>query len=197
LEFPESPIRSGVVTGSKRRNHLKLKVVVAAASVALIGALLPAAPAAASAGGGALVFTCNATLPSWPSDNGTGGRCDNLASAGAGVHDGSAATFNSLNANVTSYSEPCVAGEPPLVGFASGNATAGGANTVTFNFDWTRVGLAAVVTGTVTSVDGSSHGGTALAAAAFAPLPPLGTCGPNGARPLSAVVAGVGLVALT
>ncbi len=168
----------------------KISALLMAATIASSLLVISAGPASASDGSpaaGAFVFSCTANLPEWPSP-GNSGNCNNLVSAGAGVHGTTPFTATSLNATFD-YNEPCVLAEPPVAGFANGTATLGAAEV---DFSWVRVGLVAVIT-TGAPRFGHDHTGAGAGVAAFAPLPPLGTCAAP--APLTAIVAGVGAAA--
>ncbi|HEX2195471.1 MAG TPA: hypothetical protein VHJ76_00985 [Actinomycetota bacterium] len=197
---------------------MKKKLIAIAAAVT---AVIPFAPSTASAGGpgaGVVAFECTAELDNFPATTGSGtcsgGATVPLPSAGAGaiagIADddeayavGGAGTFE---ASFT-YAEGCVLEEPPLTGSAEGSATISGLTgvkgsgpdaevvtaTLTLDFTWTRVGLAAAVTlsdGTLTFDDGETATtfiGTAEAA--FAPILTEDNLCPQGG-PLEAAVAG-------
>ena len=178
------------------------RISILLAATALIGSALFGTAGSASASTdddasptvGAAIFSCTANLPSWPSVGGNG-SCSNLATAGAGGHGTTPATITSLNASF-SYSEPCLAGEPPLLGNASGTATLGSsAGPISVQFDWVRVGLTAVVVTSGPTAGGHAHDGAGAGVAAFVPLPPLGTCSPGGSLPLTAQVVGAAATA--
>jgi hypothetical protein len=207
------------------------KLKWAAAATSLLGLLTFAAPQAGAEITGAVAFQCTASLPAFPSPGGSG-TCSgtsllavggSLSTAGGAyvLADTHAAGPNNFSSSF-SYLEPCVVvGEPPLAGTASGTATISGLNTVrvlptpatgltttiSTGFNWTRVGVVAVILteGTTATVsDGgqavSAQDGTALdglipddvAVAAFAPLnfdPLVHACPVGGA--LSAAVVGI------
>jgi hypothetical protein len=180
------------------------KMLVLAALVMVVGLIVaPIAPASAGTVTGGLGFTCTATLPAFPTSSGSGATCTGTSvGAVAGQTDGGApyvvagpGTINAFNIN---YAEGCVANEPPLLGTANGQAvidvTTGSPGTVTAGFDWTRIGLVAVVLTNNTTV--TSAAGTATATvqpgagvAAFAPLLTASNVCPTGG-PLTAIVAG-------
>lgn len=167
---------------------LAVLAVVGSAFVSTVGAA-NAAPAA-----GVAAIACQAELPEWPSDLNSG-ECNNIAAVGVGTHTTvtPADVITSINAEFT-YSEPCLANEPPLTGEASGTAHLGtlSGDVYDVDFDWLRVGLVAVVTHTTgPDAGGHSHAGATAGVAAFAPVPPLGTCAPNGADKLTAEVVGL------
>lgn len=178
--------------------------VVASLTVGSAGAA--AAEIATAPAAGAFVFTCEADLPEWPSPGNTGNCDGGPVNAGVIVHGTTPTTSTTMSAQGFNYSEPCVLSEPPLVGFADGNANFGGGNSV--DFTWVRVGLTAVVVVNDLKADGGSHYlvdgvpvvGTVAGAglAAFAPIPGpdgLGTC--EDPAPLTAIVAGAGAAAGT
>lgn len=159
---------------------LKKTLVPLLLVVAILGAfVLPATSASAAPFAG--VGQCAVNLPQWPTTAPQGAPdCVGIA-VGAGVFGGSPTPCAGceFRATVAQYSEPCVAGEPPLVGFANGRLSAGGNDVGGYN--WIRVGLTAVLVPLAP--------GTTVGVAAFAPLPPLGTCA--NPLPLTANVIGV------
>ena len=176
------------------------KIMTLLAATALVGSALFATAGAATAkedgspAVGAAIIACQAHLPAWPT-LGSSGTCTNTAAVGVGLHGTTPATITSINASFD-YSEPCFLGEPPLLGNASGTATLGSsAGPISVTFDWVRVGLTAVVVTSGPNAGGHDHGGAGAGVAAFAPLPPLGTCAPGGSIPLTAQVAGVAATA--
>jgi hypothetical protein len=196
--------RIGVAGSELQGGSVLKKIMTLLAATALVGSALFAsagvasasAPEEASPAAGAAIIACQANLPSWPS-SGSSGTCTNTAAAGVGLHGTTPATITSINASF-SYSEPCFAGEPPLLGNASGTATLGSsAGPITVSFDWVRLGLTAVVVTSGPTAGGHPHGGAGAGVAAFAPLPPLGTCAPGGSIPLTAQVVGVAATAGT
>jgi hypothetical protein len=162
-------------------------LMVGSVLVGIAGPASAASPAAGVAG-----FECQVTLPVWPTASGGSASCNGLA-VGGGVHGAAPVTAagTSFTGQVTSYNEACVAGEPPLIGTATGNAIIGtsGGN-MTAGFSWTRVGLTAVVTTSGPSIGGHSHNGAGAAIAGFVPLVTGGipTCAQPGS--LTAIVAG-------
>ena len=171
--------------------------------IALVGMIVLALvattnPAGASASGTA-VFTCNVTLPIWPTTNGPAVNCNGKAS---GYVVGSTTTgqhYEILAANdrfvgaASSYRETCIANEP-LTGTAKGTTyTYGlqrivgpqGTATSATPFNWSRVGTTAVITlgaGTITWTSGAiARGRSGVAVAHFAVTSPL--VPPNCANP--------------
>lgn len=166
---------------------------------------LTASPAQAAVGG-ALAFTCTATLPSFPSPGGNG-SCSGTASAGGGAGISTGLGYvvtgaGSFSANF-SYNEGCAAsGLPPAQGTAEGSASVdglvavgpGGVKTnasADFEFNWGRAGVVATVSvsGTLT-IDGvgtEDFNGTAVAA--FLPVLAANNLCPEGG-PLTAQVVG-------
>jgi hypothetical protein len=178
-------------------------VTTAAAGLALA---LPAAPASATVTG-AVLFACQADLPTFPSATLQDGTCGNgsLPSAALGVGaglDDSGNAYAMVGAGLGNFSSTftydesncVVSGTPPATGTASGTATLTGATavdsgatgvqnaTLTTHFTWTRVGSWAVILTDSTSVSFSPSGlhasGTVdVALAAFLPFPGFGVCG--------------------
>ncbi|MDQ4125369.1 MAG: hypothetical protein M3134_07210 [Actinomycetota bacterium] len=179
------------------------KLIALAMSLTAIAPLTAAAPAQAATVG-ALAFTCEAILPSFPSP-GDSGTCAGMSAAtGAGLSTdlGYVVTgVGTFNAEF-SYNEGCVAsGLPPASGTASGSATVEGLTAVgpggtkaasaDLIFSWTRTALVAVVTvnGTLTVDDVGSTSVNGRAVAAFAPVLTLDNVCPEGG-PVRARVAG-------
>lgn len=178
----------------RRFDSLK-KTLTMAIAISVVAVLTAGSGPAAARGvttdpaAGAFAFTCFADLPEWPSPGNSGTCGGGPANAGATVHGTTPSTSTSMSATFT-YSEPCLANEPPLAGFASGNADFGGGNTV--DFTWIRVGLTAVVVVNDLNSGGHNHNlvadtpapadafiGDSVAGAgvaAFVPLPQFGTC---------------------
>jgi hypothetical protein len=218
-------------TSKKEVGEVRVRRLLALlGAVALLAMpLIQASPAQASTSGGH-VIACKAHLPQWPTLTPTSGSCtgntpvgsvsvdwglDNLGNAYVVVDPGV------FSASFT-YSETCVAGEPPAVGTANGTAGVTGATALdgttqtsaawTAAFSWTRVGATALVflgpasvtfgnghTATsavklpVPSPPGVSGGSSGVAVAAFVPTTvPLPTCAAPGV--LDAQVAAVGAV---
>lgn len=181
------------------------KMLVVAAVVMSIGLIVaPIAPASAGTVTGGLGFTCTATLPAFPTASGSGATCTGTSvgvvagtlDSGAPYAVGGVGAMNAFNIN---YAEGCVLNEPPLLGTANGQAqidvTTGLPGTVTAGFDWTRVGLTAVVLTNNTKVTTAAGVATATVqpgagVAAFAPLinPAVNSCPAGG--PLTAIVVG-------
>lgn len=180
------------------------KLIALAMSLTAIAPLTAATPAHAATAG-ALAFTCEAVLPSFPSPGDSGSCAGTSAATGAGLSTdlGYVVTGVGTFEADFSYNEGCAAsGLPPASGTASGSASVEGLTAVgpggvksasaDLTFSWTRTGLVAVVTlnGTVT-VDGvGSTSVTGRAAAAFVPVLTLDNVCPEGG-PLRARVAGV------
>ena len=175
---------------------------VALAGLVAAAIVVPAGSAGASVTG-VVGLTCTANLPSFPTANGAGTCSGTSAGLGAGLTDdgqpfalAGPGTFDASFA----YNEECVAGEPPVIGFANGSATVTGgtstegAFTLNTNFNWTRVGLTAVILTSGTNVNfASGRTATAVApdagVAAFAPILGTDNVCPNGGD-LTAVVVG-------
>jgi len=180
-------------------------VTTAAAGMALA---LPAAPASATVTG-AVVYSCTANLPTFPSATLLNGTCTNgtlpaeALGVGAGVDDtGNAYAVTGLGnfSAAFTYDENCggtTEPVPPAEGTASGTATVTGltatdsgaplateAATLTTDFNWMRVGSFALILSAnvvVTFPPFKAHGTIDAGLAAFAPLPPVGNCSPGGA----------------
>lgn len=191
----------------------KKRFALIAATAALVG-MLGAPGTAQAAGAGGVTFACTAFLPSFPADNGTGGSCAPGNDLVAGVDGPSVAVAalagavggapyaiagpGSLNATNISYSEGCVAGEPPLTGNADGHAvatiTGPAGGTLTTDFTWQRIGVVAVISAnnfTVDPVVGPTDGpsNTGVGVAAFEPILGAGNLCPTGGS-LPALVEG-------
>lgn len=189
--------------------------------IALVTAVVAIVPftgvgTANAAVAGTLAFQCKAELSAFPTAAGSGRCRGTVGPAGitAGVAFGTSTTgpfvitgAGSFEASFT-YSEGCVAGEPPLIGAAQGTATISGMTAVnngspttasgTISFSWQRVGVTAAIVingGTISFGDGASANiGTSAGTAAFVPLlQPNNTC-PDGG-PLEALVAGTAALA--
>jgi hypothetical protein len=155
-------------------------------AVALIAAafVVPASPAKANPFVGAA--ECEITLPVWPTTgaNTSGPVCGGQAVGVDATNPTGCLTPCGFSATVASYNETCVtlppplpqSGLPPPLGFANGTIT----SPVNSDFNWIRVGLTAVIVPPETA-----------GVAAFAPLPPLPSCG--AASSLTAQVVGVAL----
>jgi len=180
----------------------------------LLGVLVLAVPQAGASVTGAIAFECTANLASGFPGSGNGTCNGTGVGLGAGV-TGSVGTTpyalvgaGAFTSNFN-YVEPCPAPSvPPLLGTAAGTANVAGATAVvgttpttanlTTQFQWTRVGLTAVILTSNTTVTFGT-GATAtevspndVALAAFAPIltaPTAHLC-PAG-DPLTAIVAGV------
>jgi hypothetical protein len=165
--------------------ELIVKKLAVMLSVALVAGafVIPASPAKAQPFVGAA--ECRITLPVWPTTgpNTSGPVCNSATPIGAvGVDAGGSqvcapvASPCNFSATVASYNETCVNPLPPPLGFANGTIT----SPINADFNWVRVGLTAVL------VPGETAG-----VAAFAPLPPVPSCGAAGT--LTAQVVGVAL----
>lgn len=192
------------------------KKLVAIAAATLVILPFGASPASADTGGGMIAFECVASLSLFPSGGGTGTCGTNSLAPGTPAVPSSAsgtitgvtddgepfvlvvAGVNNFDASF-SYEEACVAGEPPVLGTASGTAEIRGvtgtvgttsvSGTIEVSFSWVRAGLTAVVTITDGSFPGISGEITGAGTAAFVPLLTAGnTCA--GGAPLRALVAG-------
>jgi hypothetical protein len=168
----------------------KLSLLLAVALIA--GAfVIPATTAEAQPFAGAA--TCSITLPVWPTTgpNTSGPVCEGTAVgadaatagsdplrcwAGASAPPPNARVGCRIRVRVASYNETCVNPLPPPLGFANGTIE----EPIVADFNWVRVGLTAVL------VPGETAG-----VAAFAPLPPIPSCGASGS--LTAQVVGVAL----
>jgi hypothetical protein len=165
----------------RRRRELKKIFLVLAVVGLLAAAVLPASPAQAA---GAGVAVCNVSVNPWP---GTGSNAPCVGTATGAFTDGTGTPFICapscpLNASVDSYGETCVAGEPPLVGTASGTLSINNGQLAP-TYNWSRVGLVAVIT---------TAGPTGAGVAAFIPVD---TTIPSCAAPgqLDVTVAGLAL----
>jgi hypothetical protein len=162
-------------------------------SIALLaGALLnPSSPAKAQPFAGAA--SCSITLPVWPTTgpNTSGPVCEGTAVGADAARAGSDPLYCwasshpppphgeigcTIRVRVARYNETCVNPLPPPLGFADGTIE----EPIVADFNWVRVGLTAVL------VPGETAG-----VAAFAPLPPIPSCGASGT--LTAQVVGVAL----
>ena len=150
----------------------KISVLVAIGLIAS-AFVLPSSPAKANPFGGAA--QCEITLPVFPTTGRTGvdDNCDGVA-VGIDLGGPTPCVACTFSADVAGYNETCVPPLPPPLGFADGTIT----SPVTSRFQWVRAGLTAVLLVPQTA-----------GVAAFAPLPPIGTCGAPG--PLTAEVVGV------
>lgn len=197
------------------------KKLVACAAVAV--AMIPLTAPVASADGvaaGKLAFECVAYLPAFPG-GGSGGSCGTntlgtgpaVASSAEGVVSGTigttpfvlaAAGANNFTIVVTSYDEPCIAGEAPVAGTATGVATITGMTgvvgstpvsgaTLEVAFDWIRGGTEIVIVvrsvTVTTSAGGVSEDGAGAGKATFAPVPDVNNLCPGGG-PLKGFVTG-------
>jgi hypothetical protein len=172
----------------------------------LVGMLVSTGlPASASITGGA-EFSCTVRLPVWPTSNGGVVTCNGKATGfitGArtnGQRYNGLIVNDTLKATTTSYSEQCI-GPEPVNGFAKGTFTISGiqlsgsvtgTGTASAQFNWTRVGVNAIITfsnGTVKK--GSTviaKGNSGVAAAVFIPTSTPGNC--NAPKPLTALIIG-------
>ncbi|HEY7873804.1 MAG TPA: hypothetical protein VIG64_01650 [Actinomycetota bacterium] len=161
------------------------KLIGLIAVTAIVGAMLVPATSASAAQAGKLAAACQVTL-TWPGSGSTSCGRGKLPAEGlaVGVLAPSHVCVPScgFEASVDSYSEECFAGEPPLLGEASGTFFLNGSPAS--DYDWVRVGGTAVVT---LNPVGPSETPTGGGTAAFVPEPPLGTC----AAPNPAMVAHV------
>lgn len=195
---------------TEKGNELKKKL----ASILVLGLLatavvLPAAPAQASVTGG-LVIQCTANLPEFPSPANTG-SCNGSGlgaaiTVPAHVLAPSAASVGGFTSDFN-YNEECVAGEPPVIGFANGFGHVPvtvlpelADDTLNLHFNWIRVGLTAVITVDSLTLNNFADvtGSLGAAVAGFAPLiGPGNVCGPTGTGdPLQAVVVAAGAAAI-
>ncbi|MGH2796052.1 MAG: hypothetical protein ACRDKG_17310 [Actinomycetota bacterium] len=180
--------------------------------VAVVGclALVIAVPGSAGASvTGSTVFTCNVSLPVWPTANGPAVNCIGKTSGYLQGQTTTGTPWKAVAANANfvgaaaKYSETCTFNEP-LNGKANGTFSASGikatnpagtASSSGTNFVWTRIGTTALINltgGTVFLPQGKVATGTrGTAVAAFAPKSPLppGTC--TNPKPLNAFIAGV------
>ena len=177
---------------------MKKKLISLAVASLVLGALILPATSAHAATAGAAAGTCQVTLPTWPTPAGGGPTCGNGSLQGPagpsvpvpGVAIGAflpggpiclpTCTFS---ASVVNYAEGCQAGEPPLTGTADGTLFLNGTPVATY--EWTRVGLTAVI---VVHPIPASTVSAGAGVAAFLPLPPLPTCANPGS--LTAQVVG-------
>lgn len=169
---------------------------VALVAAAFAPVMMLGAPANA-AGAGAVVFTGDVTLATFPCPGGPGCTvtfCADVA-AGVGITSGpGVGVVGGLCATVQ-YSEVCTAGEA-LTGSASGTATLTGTNVVgnvlplTAPFSWTRVGVVAVITSNPLTNTAPAIAGAAL----FVPTGGLPVC--TGGQ-LAAQVAGAAALVTT
>ncbi|HEY7873803.1 MAG TPA: hypothetical protein VIG64_01645 [Actinomycetota bacterium] len=160
------------------------KLIGLIALTAIVGAMLVPATSASAAKVGAAAGECQVTL-AWPGSGGAG-DCTGLAVGGVFLDHPCLPTCV-FTATVESYGEECFAGEPPLLGDATGELKLDG--TTVGRYNWLRVGLVAVLTVNPEgdpSVNGAEAG---AGVAAFVPQPPLGACNaPNPA--MKALVVG-------
>lgn len=191
------------------------KKLVAIAAATLVILPFGASPASADTGAGVIAFECVANLSIFPG-SGSGTCGSNSLAPGSPVIPSTAegtitgvtssgqpfvlvaAGVNNFSASFN-YEEACLAGEPPVLGLATGTATITGvtgtvgttpvSGNLTVTFSWTRAGLTAAVTINGGSFPGISGTITGAGTAAFVPLLTAGnTCG--GGAPLRALVAG-------
>jgi hypothetical protein len=184
---------------------MKRIIFAAVAATACMAAAIgtPLSAHAAVAEGGAVVLECTADLPHFGSATSqTDGTCGNglvnAADAGAAATvspNSAAAGVGSPSVTVSTYDETCAGSAPPALGFSTGSLNgsfstpAATAGSFSVDYDWTRVGLTAVVllsnpngdtSGVVENTVQSATLGLAYAdgaaVAAFAPLPPLNVC---------------------
>lgn len=186
--------------------HLRRTTTALALAVA-VALPVVAAPSASASVTGSVTFHCTTTL-GWPASFATGGSCHGNVPSGGGSAvaltgiDEAGAPYavtgpGNFRADFESYSAICVANEPPIVGFFTGEAHVfnvpavhnGVVTTadVSFRFEWTVVGAAGAATVTDWFIDfangGSAVGTTGAGPLVFAPiLTAANTCpGPGGA----------------
>lgn len=177
-------------------------VITVLATVAGFG--FGASPANAALGdAAATVYVGNATLPTFPCASApaecTGGNFASTIAAGAGLQSAAPAVCLPPGCKVTStgfsYTETCAPGQAagaPLLGTAHGPFTESDATRtyIQGTFNWTRVGLTAVILINTTV----PSAGLGASVAVFVPSTPVGDCGlPNGTRTnQTATVVGIG-----
>ena len=167
----------------------KLVAVGTAAAAGLIVSASVAVPAAA-ASAGAVVGAGTATLPAFPCPSGCTGSASLVI---AGADSSGTAVAGTVGSSYT-YFEPNGA-TCPAEGTANGAIFPAGLHpaNVSANFNWTRIGLVALVSlSSVTANGAAEPNGTVVAIFAPAPTPPVGQPGGcDGTATASGVTAGV------
>jgi hypothetical protein len=188
------------------RKRLFLIAVVGLSLGALLGVSLPAHASIS----GTAFFQCTVKLPVWPTPNGPAVKCNGTATGfitgtktTGGVYTGTAANDKFVGAAAT-YRETCI-GPEPVNGFANGTFTVSNMTLTnpssqkgqgSAKFNWTRVGVNAIITlsgGLVKKTPTGAtvaKGSSGVAAALFIPTSTPGNCNPGGAKPLTALITG-------
>jgi hypothetical protein len=188
------------------RKRLFLITVVGLLVGVLVGVQLPANASIT----GAAEFSCTVKLPVWPTSNGGVVKCNGKATGFItgtrtnGLRYNGVIGNDTLTATTTSYSEQCI-GPEPVNGFAKGSfviqgiqlsGSITGTGTSTAQFNWTRVGVNAVVTfsnGTIKKgATVVAKGNSGVAGAVFIPTSSPGNC--TAPKPLTALIAGVSVL---
>jgi hypothetical protein len=188
--------------GKPVRKSLFLVTVVGLLVGALVATMVPAGASIT----GTAEFSCTVRLPVWPTSNGPQVVCNGKATGfitGArtnGQRYNGLIVNDTLKATAATYSETCI-GPEPVNGFARGtfaisgiqlSGSVTGTGTSTANFNWTRVGVNALITLSNGVVKKGAtiiaRGNSGIAAAAFIPTSTPGNC--NAPRPLTALIIG-------